>query len=190
MDTISIQRWLDLDARVQHVPDVDHIFFDSSATRHFASDEVRAAFRERWLGRYLEHDADQFFVATQGEGKVVGYLAGCADHPLKASRFSDIGYFRTFADLLDQYPAHLHVNVASTCRGQGIGARLIDCFAMSAHTAGACGMHVVTGRQSRNVGFYTRKGFERLGECVSNNVSNVFLGRRLDFLSENGAEPA
>ncbi len=41
---------------------LDHIFFSSSATKTFADEAERQAFRERWLGRYLKHDQSNSFL--------------------------------------------------------------------------------------------------------------------------------
>ena len=51
---------------------LDAIFFEASGTKTFASSEECATFRERWLGRYLAHDAQHAFLALAG-----------ADHPVK-----------------------------------------------------------------------------------------------------------
>ena len=44
--------------------DIDDIFFQSSATRDFCSQGEKQAFREMWLGRYIEKHRSSFFVAS------------------------------------------------------------------------------------------------------------------------------
>ncbi len=182
---VRIERWLDIVEQDAMVPQIDEIFFGSSATRDFSDDVARAAFRERWLGGYLEHDAQWFYVALGADADsgalcVAGYLAACVDDPRGVERFSDIGYFEVFRDLLDAYPAHLHINLHEDFRGAGIGGQLIARFAEDASRAGAIGVHVVTGQESRAVNFYYRCGFQEKGCTQWNGVDNVFLGRTLN----------
>jgi GNAT superfamily N-acetyltransferase len=158
---------------------VDAIFFEASG-RTFAPGPERAAFRERWLGRFLQGGTDIVLLAIDGGETVAGYLVGALDDPSQQSRFADISYFaRDFRDLCRRYPAHLHINLAPGFRNQGVGVQLIENFAARASAAGAPGMHVVTGKQARNVSFYTRCGFVPLRETVWNGSDIVFLGRNL-----------
>ena len=62
----------------RHMVAIDSIFFESSAKQEFADQAERDAFRERWLGRYIEKHRDSFFVAIDDDGNAIGYLAGCA----------------------------------------------------------------------------------------------------------------
>lgn len=138
---------------------LDAIFFEASNTKSFASPQERAAFRYRWLGRYLEHDPAVAHLAWAEDGSLAGYVVGCLDDPARTPRFDDIGYFHLLADLTSQFPAHLHINLAADHRGQGTGSRLIDAFATAAAARGAPGVHIVTSHGARNVGFYLRNGF-------------------------------
>lgn len=158
--------------------EIESIFFAASDVRVFSSDEARAAFRERWLGRYLEHDPAHVYVALS-EGRVAGYLAGCLDDPATAERFSDIPYFRAFASVTRDFPAHLHVNLAEPWRGIGVGGALVEAFARDAAETGAPGVHVVTGKGRRNAGFYSRHGFETRAVTEWNGKEVVLLGRVL-----------
>ena len=158
---------------------VEAIFFEASANPPAAGPE-RDDFRERWLGRYLQHETDVLLVALAGEDTVAGYLVGALADPALQARFADIGYFRAdFAGLTRRFPAHLHINLARHFRSQGIGARLIEAFAEIARQAGAQGLHVVTGRAMRNVRFYQRCGFVERGSTMWNGRELVFLGRHL-----------
>lgn len=178
---IAVRRWSDIAGpeRERLLPEIDAIFFEASATRSFADAAARSAFRERWLGRYLQHDPRWVYLALAADGTVAGYLAGSLDDPARAPRFSDIAYFHDFAGLTADYPAHLHVNLAPQFRGRGIGAALVEAFAADAARAGARGMHVVTGVGMRNVGFYERNGFRELGRATANGREVVLLGRSL-----------
>ena len=160
---------------------IDRIFLEASG-RIFASQAELADFRERWLGRYLHGGTDVLLVARDCRQSIAGYLVGALDDPAEQTRFADLPYFRgEFRDFCQAYPAHLHINLAPAARRKGLGGRLIEAFAVRARTAGAAGMHVVTGREARNVSFYTRCGFTLLGAAPRNGGEVVFLGRRLHF---------
>jgi len=178
-DDVAIQRWSDIPQREQFLPALEVIFFEASGTKSFAGEADRQVFRERWLGRYLEHDPQWSYLAFDTNGKLAGYLLGSLDDPARTPRFGDIDYFKDFAALTLAYPAHLHVNLAPAYRNLGIGARLIDTFAVDAARTGAPGVHVVTGAGARNIGFYVRSGFHELGRARSGTYEVVFLGRRL-----------
>ena len=158
--------------------ELDDIFFEASATQAFATAAARAAFRERWLGSYLRIDKEHVFLAHAEAGALAGYVVGALLDPARDPRHAALGYFRDFAHLTPSFPAHLHVNVAAQHRSSGIGSRLIEAFAAHARRAGVPGMHVVTGKGMRNVGFYQRNGFAELAEVPWNGGTVVMLGRR------------
>jgi GNAT superfamily N-acetyltransferase len=161
------------------VAQIDAIFFEASG-RAFAPGPERDAFRERWLGRYLQGGSDVVLLALGEERTVAGYLVGALDDPAGQPRFADIDYFQSqFRDLCRRYPAHVHLNLAPAFRNKGLGARLIAAFIAHARDAGAPGMHVVTRAGARNVRFYLRCGFAEAGRCVRNGSEIVFLARAL-----------
>lgn len=180
MREARIEHWIARADRAALEAGIEAIFFDSAANQAFASPREREAFRERWLGRYLEHDPALVLVALEDTGAVAGYLVGSLDDPARAPRFADIGYFATFDALTARYPAHLHVNVAGDWRNAGLGARLVAHFVAEARAAGAPGVHVVTGSASRNRTFYERAGFREAGSTPWNGRDVVFLARNLD----------
>jgi len=167
------------DATPETLASVERIFFESSRRQTFADDAERSAFREQWLGRYLLHDREHAFVARADDGSVAGYLIGSLDDPAVAPRFADMGFFTELADLTARYPAHLHINLDAAWRSQGIGARLVEHFAQHAARHDALGMHIVTGADARNVGFYRRCGFEPLRELDWKGSALLFMGRSL-----------
>ena len=158
---------------------LDDIFFSSSGTQSFASPEARAAFRERWLGSYLIENSKECFVAIDSASRPAGYLVGALRDPANDPRLADLTYFQAFKDWTRFFPAHLHINVAAQHRSSGIGARLIEAFAAHACAQRVPGMHVVTGKGMRNVGFYERNGFELLAEAPWKSGTVVMLGRSL-----------
>lgn len=159
--------------------ELDAIFFSSSATQSFASEAERAAFRERWLGRYLDNWPERFWIATaEGDG-IVGYLAGSLIDPAASPLFEDHAYLQAFRHLTRLYPAHLHINVDESWRRAGLGARLITAFCDDARREGSPGVHVVTASGARNVPFYLRNGFAEVGTTDWNGRNLVMLGRPL-----------
>lgn len=177
---LRIVRWLDM-GRAQYPPhNFDAIFFEASGTKSFTSSEVRDAFRERWLGLYLRVYSEWVYLAIDDAGSLQGYLLGSLDDPAVTPLFSDIGYFQNMAALTARFPGQLHVNLAPVARGQGVGSRLVTAFAEGAVEAGCKGLHVVTGRTMRNVGFYERNGFAKQNLFDWQGRELVFLGRVLD----------
>jgi GNAT superfamily N-acetyltransferase len=176
---IKVCRFKDVLARQGVLSGVDDVFFQSSNTQTFADAAARAAFRERWLGRFLTHDPQWAYVAVASSGRVAGYLVASLDDPALTPRFSDIPYFAAFKELTRRYPAHLHVNLAPECRGNGLGSELVARFNADAARAGCPGVHVVTSRGARNIGFYSRNGFRELGAMGEGAREVVFLGRDL-----------
>lgn len=176
---VAIHRWHDLPDRSRLMPEIDAVFFESSAMKSFGSEAERTAFRERWLGRYLTHYPAQAYAALCEDGTIAGYLVGSLDDPARTPLFSDIAYFQGFAALTARFPAQLHVNLAPEWRGQGIGARLVAAFVEDAGRLGATGVHVVTSRGMRNVGFYLANGFHEAGSLAVNGRDLLFLARSL-----------
>jgi GNAT superfamily N-acetyltransferase len=79
--------------------------------------------------------------------------------------------------LTARYPAQLHINVDEDWRGRGIGAGLVTAFLDLAGDTGAEGVHAISTRGMRNVGFYLANGFEERGATTINGRELVFLGR-------------
>ena len=175
--SVSIRRWTEIADREHLVPAIDEVFFGAALRKTFADQDERDAFRERWLGRYLEHDPQWAYLALDGE-TVAGYLVGSIDDPAKTSRFSDIAV-PEFAKFTAKYPAHLHVNLGPAYRNQGIGGRLIAAFIADLEHDKAPGLHVITGLSARNVAFYQRHGLNELAQAKLGDHEVILLGKQL-----------
>jgi len=171
---VAIRRWADVADTPHLVAEIDAIFFESSGTKSFADEAERTAFRERWLGRYLAREPQWAYLALARDGAVAGYLVGS-----DGESGADGAQFHDFAPFMADYPAHLHVNLAANFRNRGIGRDLIEAFAADAARAGARGMHVITGADARNVGFYERAGFRIVARTAAGGRELVLLGRAL-----------
>lgn len=182
MKDVEICRWNALTQAEQQriVADLDDVFFSSSSTQFFENADVKSAFRERWLGRYLLHFPQYALLARDDAGRAVGYVVGSMTDPARDPLFSDLPFLAAFADASARFPAHLHINLGEGWRGQGIGARLIGAFGKAARNAGASGVHVVTQRGSRNVRFYLANGFIERAATTIGDTELLFLGRDLD----------
>jgi GNAT superfamily N-acetyltransferase len=175
---VNIHRWLDVPHRERLLAGLDRVFFESSGTTEFASEEARKVFRERWLGRYLVHYPEWAYVALDGEGSLVGYLVGSLDDPAQSALFGDIGYFLALAAWTRDFPAQIHVNLLPAWRGLGIGSRLIQTIVADLAGTDVPGVHVVTGRAMRNVRYYEANGFAEVAGIEWNGKELVMLGRR------------
>jgi GNAT superfamily N-acetyltransferase len=77
------------------------------------------------------------------------------------------------------HPAHLHMNVETEYRRQGIGAALIERYARDLTAAGVPGIHLFCGAAPR--AFYARNGFVDLAALEISPGRWVYtLGRRLE----------
>ena len=85
-------------------------------------------------------------------------------------------YFHAFADLLNDYPAHLHVNVATEWQGLGVGRTLVARCVDACRSSGAKGIHVVTVADAPNIGFYEKCGLARVAQRVHNGRALLMLG--------------
>ncbi len=182
MANVEIRRWNEVASgpgRDVLLADLDHIFFTSSGRQSFESAQEKAAFRERWLGRYLEHFPQYALVAVESGGRAVGYIIGSLDDPARDLRFSDIAALAHFSALTPRFPAQLHINIEANWRGHGLGARLIAAFSDMAREAGAPGVHAITARGFRNVSFYLANDFLERGAVEIDGRELLFLGRDL-----------
>ncbi|HUJ11502.1 MAG TPA: GNAT family N-acetyltransferase [Verrucomicrobiae bacterium] len=68
------------------------------------------------------------------------------------------GEFRN-AEILREYPAHLHVNIREGFRDQRLGERLVEAFCNHARRAGAPGIHAGVSAENTRAGHF----FEELG---------------------------
>jgi GNAT superfamily N-acetyltransferase len=177
--TIRIHRADEVSNVVGCLAEIDEIFFQSSTRHTFCDQDERRAFRDMFLDRYFIKHRDSFFVAIDDTGRTIGYLAGCLKNPTTLDHFDDVSYFRCIADICQEFPAHLHINVAEPFRNLGLGTQLIERFADWTRLHSVGGIHIVTSSTSRSIPFYKRTGFIELRTFPWNSSVSVCMGRRL-----------
>lgn len=66
----------------------------------------------------------------------------------------------TSADVVERYPAHLHIDLLPRLQGRGYGRRLLESLLAGLVDAGVSGVHLGVGlANQRAIGFYERMGF-------------------------------
>jgi ribosomal protein S18 acetylase RimI-like enzyme len=148
---------------------------------------------------YVKHEPELAFVVDNGE-RAVGYVLGSADTRAFAEWFSSEwwptvgGRYSSDGDLersiiasaenpermliaaVDQYPAHLHIDLLPEAQGQGLGRRLIETLAAALTERGIPGLHLVVGTGNTNAqAFYRRVGFTELASDANGNEMGIRL---------------
>ena len=178
---LRIRAFSDLEAPAPLRRQIEEILLVSANPRRVADESSRAAFLDRWLTPYLTVYPEQLLLALKeaGGGEVLGVLNGCFDSA-GAEVFRELHpYYRLFADLYGDYPAHFHVNCHPDHRDRGVGSCLVRHFVALCRDAGLPGVHLVTAPGLRNVGFYRRNGFIEAVERSEAGQTYLFLGRQL-----------
>lgn len=154
-------------------PQMEEIFWATSARQSFSTPQERSQFLERYLGPYA---LDWSWVAEE-QGKVLGYLVA-SRNTLKTAPYWG-AHLELFADLLQRYPAHLHINLSSEARGKGIGAGLVEQLLARLRQQEVAGVHIITTATARNTSFYTKCGFSHRVERLLGETPLVLMGRSL-----------
>jgi ribosomal protein S18 acetylase RimI-like enzyme len=149
------------------------IFWETSARQNFSSDQEKAAFRHQYLDAYLN---DVVLVATEGE-RVLGYILCQLDTLAHQSEWSP--HLALFADLYEQYPAHLHINFRSESRGGGLGSALVVALEKMLAQRNIKGLHLITAAHARNVSFYNKNGFSHQVAREWKSSALLFMGKTL-----------
>jgi len=173
--------WTDLEAakRVEIRPKLEAIALETAGTRNFESPTARNAFVDFWMGQYLDAAPTLSFVALGPTPHVLGYAVGWPYTPPQSARFAPLTYLAAFSEQLQDYPAHLHINLTASARNQGLGSRLVATLVSRLQDQGCAGVHVVIGSGAHNQTFYGRNLFHPVASCLWHERKLVFLGRDL-----------
>ncbi len=80
------------------------------------------------------------------------------------------------AALLEQYPAHLHIDLLPRAQGQGWGRELMDTFFQHLRDQRVSGVHLGVGAKNlAGIAFYQKLGFEMLRDHSSWKVYGLLL---------------
>jgi ribosomal protein S18 acetylase RimI-like enzyme len=96
-----------------------------------------------------------------------------ADADAAQREMTDLGLHpeRMLIPEVDDYPAHLHIDLLPSAQGQGMGRRLIDTLLEELTDRGARGVHLEMDGANTGAGaFYSRLGFTRLASSTSDSV--------------------
>lgn len=142
---------------------------------------------EVYVGPYLRFAPEHALVGVDASG-VAGYVLGVPDTaafeaecerswwPPLRERYPEDAYSTdtpdgriahlihhpptATPDVVERYPAHLHIDLLPRLQGQGDGRRLLTALLDGLAAAGAPGIHLGVGTANeRAVGFYRRMGF-------------------------------
>jgi GNAT superfamily N-acetyltransferase len=85
------------------------------------------------------------------------------------------------AAIIDVFPAHIHMNLLSRLRGQGMGTKLLDTWLSQARRDGITAVHLgASATNAGGIGFWGSRGFERLGPpLVEPSERTVWFGQML-----------
>lgn len=74
--------------------------------------------------------------------------------------------------LLEDYPAHMHIDILPEYQRHGLGRKLIDTFSAAVRQDGAKGLHLLMAQANIDAGkFYVRTGWQRYPKVLDGGVS-------------------
>lgn len=91
-------------------------------------------------------------------------------------------------ELLEKYPAHLHINLLPDYQGKGLGSRLLKKFEERMRRSKVSGIHLVTSTENKKaIPFYRKMGYEVIDELPNilwdrkspEGTKSVVFGKRL-----------
>lgn len=152
---------------------------------------------------YLALETEHCFMLTDDEDTVVGYVVGTANTDAFAERAeaewwptvrrraasiveptdADSALLRLVFEparapsaVVEQFPAHGHIDLLPQAQGHGMGRALMATLEQSLRSAGASAIHLgVSATNTTALGFYARLGFE----TVARDTRTVFVGKPL-----------
>ncbi len=148
------------------------IFWETSARREFNSTSEREKFQQQYLDDYLTQIA--LVYETQN---VAGYVVATLDTLGMREKWPL--HLALFEDLYARYPAHLHINLTSELRGQGVGSQLLAALEKVLKEHHIPGVHLITSGAARNVSFYLHNDYSHKVERLWNDHPLLFLGKTL-----------
>lgn len=188
MTATTIRQMTPADLDTVHTIGADTAYYGDPVERVF---DDRRLFIDLFMRPYTKHFAATSWVAEQN-GTVTGFLIGCVDTaafmPLYQQalrqgtiRLLTLRYrlgWRTLRAMLGflreqfisapplnltTYPAHLHINLSASYRGQGTGRRLMETYLDHCRAAGIPGVFLTTSSKNEiALHLYEKMGFRVL----------------------------
>lgn len=138
------------------------------ATGLHSSDEL---IPDTWVRPYLRFEPDLAWVVD--DAGVDGYLVATAD----SRAFALLHDTGPLVPEVDEYPAHLHINLLPRLQGRGLGRELIGVLVAELERRGIRGLHLgVDPANTGAIAFYERLGFAAL---PSSEPESPVMGLRL-----------
>lgn len=129
------------------------------------------AFVHRWHEKYLPHLEEQG-IAKPMAGEDIGWGENLPNALRSLAHSPDLLLHDNHPSLLQQYPAHLHIDVLPDYQHKGMGRALVEAFLKELRKKGASGLHLGMNVSNDNaMKFYQRVGFERFSHVLDGGKS-------------------
>lgn len=93
-------------------------------------------------------------------------------------------FLRTPDEIVDEYPAHLHIDLLPSVQGRNFGKMMMKVQLRALFDAGATGVHLRVARENhRAINFYSKLGFTNLMTMDSEFVFGYLLGPNSSMFS-------
>ena len=168
-----------IDQQAEHAPNRDILFLEPDfafvlddgqrAVGYVIGTPDTAAFARAYRARWIPRLAGRYPVPPDPPTSHEEELLALHHHPE-----------RLVWPGLDEYPAHLHIDLLPPFQRAGHGRALMETFYAAAAGAGAAGVHVTVSKaNTRAIGFYHRLGFRPLEVANPGEPTVTYLGRAL-----------
>ena len=166
--------------RTEDEQQAEQICLGTSADPKMDHSMFREAVLEVFCRYYLQNTPEHCFVAVDEHNKVQGYILCAPDFAVyesgirqKISRFPQNpvipimteGTLSAMRPFSEEYPAHLHIDLAPSCQGKGIGRELVHTLCNHLRNLHAPGLMLNVAHDNTGaIRFYEKLGFTQLSE--------------------------
>lgn len=129
------------------------------------------SFVQDWKSTYIPYLQSQGF-KPPGPDESTGWTENLPNALRKIMFSPDILLHQEYPELLQQWPAHLHIGILPSYQKQGYGRQLIEGFCQRASDKGVRGVHLGMVASNDGAGhFYCRMGFRRFPRVLDSGTS-------------------
>ena len=130
-----------------------------------------AAFVQKYNDEYIASLQSEGF-EEPGLGEPTGWNENLPDALRKIMFHPEGMLHRKYPQMMEKWPAHLHIDLLNTHKRKGWGRQLIDRFSRLAKDEGAKGVHLGMAASNEDAAkFYARMGFSRFPVVLDNDAS-------------------